>query len=300
MVLATMSWGLSTVVNKLTLDQTAMRPMSQQSMQLTASVAVLIVVVTIRGKRPSTSAWRLGRSGLLEPGASYVLGLIGLAMTAASHASIIGALEPTFVAVGAWMFLHQRLSGRAAALMSITLIGALLVVTSSLGIGSTATVDGDVLLVVSVVCAATYVLLCSRSVGVVEPIIATLTQQVWALAIVLPALAVSVVTGGFGPLPHGSGWGLVVISGLLSYVIPFALYLTALESLPASSTAQYLALIPLFGMLGAATILGETITARSLVGGAVVIVALVLLARLSGREPPGPVASPPVTRCRRP
>lgn len=144
---------------------------------------------------------------------------------------------------------------------------------------------GDALLIASVACAACYILLSSRNAGQIEPLIATLTQQVWALAVVVPALVLSIATGGFGQLPHGSGWALVIVSGMLSYLIPFVLYLTAVESLPAPWAAQFLALIPLCGMIGAATILGEPITTRSLIGGAVVVIALYLLARTEHTTP---------------
>lgn len=279
MVLASTSWGFSTVANKLTLDRTHLRPMSLQSMQLAASVLVLMILAAIRGKRPSAGEWRVGRTGLLEPGASYVLGLIGLSMTAATHVSIIGALEPTLVTIGAWVVLRQRVALRTAALMAATLAGALLVVTANSTQGSTASLGGDLLIVISVCCAAAYILASSRTAGRVEPLTATLTQQSWALAVVLPGLAIAVAVGGFGPFPEGSGWLLVAVSGLLSYLIPFVLYLTALEAIAPALAAQYLALIPLSGMIGAATILGEPVTTRSFIGGAVVIVALYLMAR---------------------
>jgi drug/metabolite transporter (DMT)-like permease len=279
MVLASTSWGFSTVANKLTLDRTHLRPMSQQSMQLAASVLVLAIVAAFRGKRPSASAWRQGRTGLLEPGGSYVLGLIGLSMTAATHVAIIGALEPILVAVGAWIVMRQCVAGRTAALMAATLTGALLVVTANSATGSSATLSGDALVVISVCCAAAYVLLSSRSAGRFDPLTITLTQQTWALAVVVPALAISIPYGGFGTMPHGSGWFLVVVSGMLSYPIPFVLYLTALESITPAMAAQYLALIPLTGMIGATMILGEPTSIQSFVGGAVVIVALVVMAR---------------------
>jgi drug/metabolite transporter (DMT)-like permease len=285
MVLAATSWGFSTVANKLTLDRTHLRPMSLQSMQLAASVLVLSSVAVIRGKRPSASAWRVGRTGLAEPGGSYVLGLIGLSMTSATHVAITGAIEPTLVAVGAWVVLRERVARRTAALMATTLAGALVVVTANPATGSNATLGGDTLVVTSVCCAAAYVLLSSRSAGRIEPLTATLTQQTWAIAVVLPALAISIAIGGLGPVPHGSGWLLVVVSGLLSYLIPFVLYLTAVESITAAMAAQYLALIPLTGMIGATTILGEPIMIRSLIGGAVVVVALYRMARTESSNP---------------
>lgn len=279
MVLATTSWGFSTVANKMTLNHTDLRPASQLAIQLAASVIVLGVAVGLRGKRPSRMAWRVGRSGMLEPGASYVLALIGLSMTAASHAAIIGSLEPAFVVVGAWLVLRARVARATVALMTATLIGAVLVVTGASGGESAASAAGDLLLVASVVCAAGYVLLSSHRAGTVEPLTAVFTQQVWALLVVAPVLVGSIVTGGFGPLPHGNAWLFVVISSLLGYVIPFVLYLSALESIPGAIAAQYLALIPLCGMIGAATFLGERLSGRAVIGGAIVVGSLFVLSR---------------------
>ena len=287
MVAATASWGVGTAVNKLTLERVQLRPMTQQAIELAASVGVLAALVGVRRRvrrcpqapTDMTRAWRRGWPGLLEPGASYVLGLLGLSMTAATHAAVIGALEPTFVALGSWLVFRRRMRAGDAALMSLALAGALLVILSTSGVGSGASDGGDALLVVSVACAAGYVMLSARGVGTVPPLVATLTQQVWAMLVVVPVLAASIGIVGLGPMPAGRAWLLVLAAGILSYLVPFALYLTALESLPATMAAQYLALIPLCGLAGAAILLGERLTVTALAGGAVVVVALFLLSR---------------------
>ena len=117
------------------------------------------------------------------------------------------------------------------------------------------------------------------------PLAAALTQQVWALALVLPCLVVSIGAVGLGPLPTGTGWLLVTATEMTSYLVPFALYLTALESLTAPVAAQFLSLIPLAGLLGSATILGEPIGRRSLAGAGLVVGALYLPSPADGPAP---------------
>ena len=286
MVAAAASWGFGTVASKLSLDRTHLRPLSQQSIQLVASVVVLGVVAATRGCRPSRVEWRQGRVGLLEPGASYILSLLGLSMTAATHASLIGALEPAFVTVAAWLFLRERVPAVTAVLMAVTLIGAALVVGGGADAHRSST-SGDLLLVASVVCAAAYVTMTisSRASGSSAPLTLTFVQQVWALGLVAPVLGASMLVGGFGPLPQGPAWLLVVVSGLLSYLVPFALYLAALESLPAALAAPYLALIPLCGLIGAAAVLHEPLTGQAVAGGTIVIVALVVMSRRAECSP---------------
>lgn len=295
MMVATLSWGIGTAVGKLALDRTGMRPVTFLTVQLACSITVLALVVAVRRAPLGAPAWRSGRNGLLEPGASYVLGMIGLSSTAASHASVIGALEPTFVALGAWAVLRERISARGAVLMALSLVGILLVVGG--GTVADASVGGDALMVVSVACAAGFVIRSARDPGRSSPVAIALTQQVWSLAVVLPSLAVAIGVAGIGPAPDLRHWWLVACSGILSYVLPFALYLVAVRHLPATVVGQHLALIPLCGLAAAAAILGEMITARSLLGAALVVTALVLLTRSSavnaGREmPPDDISRP--------
>ena len=228
MVWAMIAWGLSTVANKLCLDRTHMRPMSLQAIQISVSVAVLILITVVRrNPTPTHQEWREGRVGILEPGASYTLALVGLSMTAATHASIIGALEPSLVVLLAWLLLHERVSSATCALMALTLLGSVLVVTNTTAANGPASGSGDGLLTASVVCAAAYIMFSSRRAQNVSATTTLLTQQRWAIVIIGPALGVSVTLGGFGPTPIGTGWFYVLTSMALSYLIPFGLYLTS-------------------------------------------------------------------------
>jgi drug/metabolite transporter (DMT)-like permease len=277
MVLATLCWGASTVANKLALDRTGMRPMSLEAVQLAVSMVVLAAVVAVRRAPQVRLGWRAGWVGLLEPGASYAISLVGLSMTAATHASIIGALEPALVSLGAWWFLRERWSRLAAGLTAISVLGALIVVTDGASSVAGATVIGDLLVVVGVMSAAGYVMLTSRRSPVADAVSAVLAQQAWALLVVVPALVVSVGFGGFGPVARGTDWLYVVVSALLGFVIPFQLYLRAVAQLPPERSSSFLSLIPLTGVVAAATVLREPVTYRAGVGAAVVVISLYLL-----------------------
>ena len=202
MVAATASWGLGTAVNKLTLERVHLRPMTQQAIELSASIGLL----------------------------------------------------------------------------------AALVVVSTSGAGTGASGSGDALLVGSVVCAAGYVMLSSRGAGTVAPLVATLTQQCGRCSWSSPcsprrwwsSVSVRCRSGG----PGCSCWRLAssATSSRSRSISP------PLESLPATLAAQYLALIPLCGLVGAAVVLGERLPATALAGGAAVVVALFRLSRTSGHE----------------
>ena len=75
---------------------------------------------------------------------------------------------------------------------------------------------------------------------------------------------------------------MIAVSGVLNYAIPFGLYLAAIARIDVSEAAQHLALIPVFGVVGAVVFLGESITTGALIGAAV-IVASVTVAVRAGR-----------------
>jgi drug/metabolite transporter (DMT)-like permease len=109
----------------------------------------------------------------------------------------------------------------------------------------------------------------------VRPLPAALTQQTWALGfVVLSGVALS--GGTFWPDMSAAGMALAAASGVLNYALPFWLYLSALTRMPVARAATYLTLIPVFGVLGSVVVLGERLTWLDLLGGALVVGALLV------------------------
>ena len=77
---------------------------------------------------------------------------------------------------------------------------------------------------------------------------------------------------------------LVALSGVLNYLLPFWLYLSALRHLKAGIAAQYLTAIPVFGVIGSAVILGEPMTILRIIGTLIVVLSLYLFATGIGDE----------------
>jgi drug/metabolite transporter (DMT)-like permease len=91
--------------------------------------------------------------------------------------------------------------------------------------------------------------------------------------IALIAISVEAERPRLSDLGDGAGW--IVSSGLVQYAFAFLLYLRALQYLPVSIAAIFLTLIPVFGVGGAALLLGETVSAAQWLGGAMIIGAIV-------------------------
>jgi len=251
--------------------------------QLTASVLALAAVCTLR-RLPVRPSFRDGWSGLLEPGLAYQLSLAGLVLTSAASATVIASMEPVIVPVLAWIVLHDRPRARLIATSATATLGAVIV---SVAGASTAgqSVIGDALILASVVAAAMYVVASAAAVDRNPPLSLALAQQLWALTLTIAVAAVYLAAGGSPGERLSVGSALVIAaSGILNYALPFGLYLAALTRIDVAKAAQYLTLIPVFGVAGAVAFLGESVSAGAL-AGTVVIVASLAVATRSTREP---------------
>lgn len=72
------------------------------------------------------------------------------------------------------------------------------------------------------------------------------------------------------------GWSAALFASLLAFVVSYILWYRGLRVLTPSQTAVYIYLVPVFGLLSAWLILGETITVFLLLGGATILSGVVL------------------------
>jgi drug/metabolite transporter (DMT)-like permease len=72
------------------------------------------------------------------------------------------------------------------------------------------------------------------------------------------------------------GWGAALFATLLAFVLSYVLWYRGLRVLTPSQTAVYIYLVPVFGLLAARFVLGETITTYLLLGGGTILAGVVL------------------------
>lgn len=105
---AAASWGVATVISKRAIEE--IPPLTLLPIQLGVSVEVLAVLVRSQGLLARLASRRLGLLGILNPGVSYALGLVGLAHTA-SLSVLLWATEPLLILGLAWWLLGKRSPG---------------------------------------------------------------------------------------------------------------------------------------------------------------------------------------------
>ncbi|PWJ45790.1 inner membrane transporter RhtA [Quadrisphaera granulorum] len=205
---------------------------------------------------------------------------LGLAVT-------IEFLGPLAVAVGTSRRLLDVLAAVAAA------VGVLMLVAP----GPSSDVAGILLALAAAATWATYILL-SRALGARLPGLqgAAAAATVLAAAWALPVLVVVLLAH-----PPWQALVLAAVCGVMSSALPYPADMAALRRLPASTYSTLLSVNPVWAFLAGVVLLGERVSAHEVVGGALVVLANVVVTALPGRRsgaglagspPLGPSASP--------
>ncbi|MBB3147274.1 drug/metabolite transporter (DMT)-like permease [Phyllobacterium trifolii] len=295
LVLACALWGAATVLNKALLA--SISPVALLVLQLIPSVLVLWMLVLKTGKpRPVKSALLpILLLGLLNPGISYTLNLMGLARISASVATLLWAAEPVMILGLAAIVLRELVTPRLLIVMLIGAIGVALVTNVGTDFGSTGSdVSGILLLLSAVLCCAFYTVFSRKVSEATDPLVIVTLQQTAGLGWAIVLLLGNTVYGSPGELvtiPFGI-IAAAALSGLLYYAAAYWLYITALRSVPAAVAGSYFNLIPVFGVGLAFIFLGETLTPVQWLGGATILLSVVELVRLTARRPASSVSMP--------
>ncbi|MEL6381716.1 MAG: DMT family transporter [Cyanobacteria bacterium J06626_18] len=278
-------WGVGVTLTKVALSEITATTLL--IIQLTASVLFLLTVGYIHD-RQLPFAWRhlkRGIAGIFEPALAYMFGTVGIQMTTASNATLIGSSEVILTILFAAVFLGEKLTRLKLLLAGVSFVGVALLLLQDVDRVGQASLTGDLLVLLGTVFAVFYVLCSKKQIASVNPLQLTSAQQLVGLiatvvcfgmlAIANPSYEIS--AAGIS-LPF---WGLAIGSGIMQYALAFLLYLTALQTIPASQAAFYIALIPVFGVASAVLILGEQPSLAQWIGGFLVVAASYSANRLS-------------------
>ena len=288
LIAASAAWGIGTVISKRAVEE--IPPLALLPIQLASSLAVMAVLLVANGlpfRDPSAPA-ALERLGILNPGLSYALGLLGLVSISASLAVLIWALEPLLILLMAGWFLRERLGLPLIGLSLVAAAGVGLVVYDPASAGS---LIGVALTFAGVVCCAIYTTAARRWLADAQQTASIVAaQQTYALGFALVIAAMAWTVGGavWPTSPSAIGLASAAVSGVLYYGLAYWMYLWALRRMPASIAAASFYLIPVFGLVASFSVLGERLTTLQSIGAGVVLLAVLGIARLAtNRGGPG-------------
>lgn len=219
--------------------------------------------------------WKLlALTGLLMPCLYYLFEGFALHYTTSSQAGVVSALVPLLVAVGAWLFLRERLGARPIIAIAISLLGvAVLSLSGATQVSAPNPVLGAVLEFLAVASAAGYMLITKHLGQRYHPWLVTGSQVGIGALVFLPSALLENAATWSDATPMA--WGAVIYLGVFVSLGAFGLYNTALGLLPASRASMAINAVPAVALLTGWLALGETLSAVQLLACAAILGAVV-------------------------
>jgi drug/metabolite transporter (DMT)-like permease len=230
------------------------------------------------GSGPSiTRALVLGLFGVTL---NQVLFVVGLSRTSVAHAAILIGLTPIQVLIVARLRGQERITARKAAGMAIALAGVALLKAfepaSANGAGATWT--GDFVVLMAGLCFALFTVFGKE----VTEQYSTITMNTYAyVGGAVALLPLTLWEAARQPLAHVSAgaWLAAIYMALFPSVIAYLIYYHALAHMTASRVSAFSYLQPVFASIMGVVILGESLGAPVVAGGAVILAGVYLAER---------------------
>lgn len=259
-------WGSTFVVVKDAIARMPVMPFLAWRFGI-ATVAMLVL-------RPRAVA-RLGPAGRRDGtllgialGAGYVLQTYGLQSTPATVSGFVTGMFVVFTPLLAGLLLRRRVGTSAWLAVAVATVGLALLSLHGIALG------GGVSL--TLLCAVAFAF---HIVGLGEW---SSSYDPYGLAVVqlaTVAVACSVVAAftGFLLPPDAGVWGALALTALAATAVAFVVQTWAQSLLSATRAAVIMIMEPVFAAIFGAVFAGDSLSARSLAGGALVLVAMLLV-----------------------
>lgn len=221
----------------------------------------------------------MGAAGYAGQAATFFSALV---LAPAGLVALLLYLHPALVAVLAALFLHERMTAVKLAALAIALLGLALTVAPALsgGIGDFPRLPlGIALGVAAAVIYALYIVVGTRLGARVSPLA---LSAIIATSAAVVFVAVALMHGPRWPAT-AIGWLAVVAIALVSTVLAISLFFAGLARIGATQASTLSTIEPVVTIALAAAILDERIALAQLAGGALILGAVLLLARAPRR-----------------
>jgi len=203
--------------------------------------------------------------------------VVGLSLTSVAHASILMGLTPMVVLLVGALTGAERITGRKLAGLAIALTGVA-VLNRSRPAGANPALLGDLFIFLSSLAFAIFTVAGKRVTRRYRTITVNTFAYVAGAVVLLP---VTLWQSGEFAFSGASwaGWAGLFYMAAFPSVICYLIFYYALTQIPASKVAAFGYLQPLLATLLAVPLLGESITAGTVVGGSLVFSGICLAER---------------------
>ncbi|MGB8031603.1 MAG: DMT family transporter [Terracidiphilus sp.] len=288
-------WGTGFYWGRLALNEMNVEHMVLYRF-LFACVGMAPVIVMRRVRLTATETRAMLLAAFLFVPLQFLLQFHGLAQTTVSHASLMVGAMPVLLAATAVMFAGEHLDGLSWLALCASTVGAAMVVLGGNHATTgreTPTLQGDLLVVASLVSALGWILLTKKLMKTHSPPVVTAYTIYSGTAMLLIWTSVLWVAGKLAhlkidpmPFTHVSitAWTALAISGLLCTALTTLLWNWGIHHVPASRAGVFLNIEPALGSILGVELLGEKLGPYAWLGGALILVGAITLT-MRGRTP---------------
>lgn len=273
-------WGASWPAGRVIAQN--MPPLAGASLRFVLAVLVLLPWMYYAGGFAQLKQWSAKRwLGMGIAGATGVFGyaaffLSGLQHLPAGKAALVITLNPVVtLALAVWIF-QERLNRTIVLGMLLAAVGAVVVISHGRpqDILHGAVGVGELLILGCVACWVAYTLLGRVILRGVDALSATaVTSTIGAVLLLVASLVVEGPAGLQAAVhSNATAWGALLFLAWGATAVAYAWYFDGVKALGAGAASGYITLVPVIGVLMSALLLGESIDASMLIGGAMAVV----------------------------
>lgn len=240
---------------------------------LFAGAALLVHLAMTEGRRSGQAFLRLGPIGLalgLCFAVSMVTFINALALTTVANVMVFQAASPLFAAVLAWLWLRERIGPRIAVAIAATLLGVVLMVSGRIGLADSGReLAGDLISLVMSLTSALVIILARRNRRV-SMTAATCLGMAMTAALAAPLADLT---------PSAHDLALLALFGVGQMALALVMFTNGVRLIPAADAGLISIVECVLAPLWVWLAFGETPDATGLLGGAVVLAAVLFAAR---------------------
>jgi DME family drug/metabolite transporter len=292
---AAVLWGTGGLVVTVLHERAGLGAMTVSAWRMAVAAVALVAFAALTGR-----GRLLARTLRSHPGAAVAVGVGTAAYQGLYFVSVllVGVSVSTVVALGlapvlaaGWEHLTARTrpTTREVAVLAAAL-GGLLLISLTAGGGTAAPRDDPALgLVCAVAAGVTYAattVLGHRLAQHVDPVALTTCATAAGAVVLLPFLGVAAATGAPTLTGDPASLGLLAYLGVATMALSYGLLYAGLRTTSGSAATVATLLEPLSAALLAALLLGERLPALGLLGGALILAAVVALRPREERPAP--------------
>ncbi|HEY0189369.1 MAG TPA: DMT family transporter [Cellulomonas sp.] len=274
LVCVTAVWGSTFFLIKDLLHQVS--PVDFLGVRFALAALVIVVCCGRRLLRAGARVWALGGVLGLVYAAAQIAQTVGLAHTPASVSGFITGMYVVLTPVLMLLVFRHRVALATWFSVGLATVGLMVLSLTGLSFGS-----GEALTLLGSLLYALHIVLLGRWAGREDPFTLALVQVV-AVGVVCTLAA---LPGGIGAPTTPSAWGWLVYMALVAGLGALVAQTWAQSRIPATSAAVVMTTEPVFAAGFAIAFGGEQPTARLLVGGGLVLVAMFVTELAPGLAP---------------